>query len=51
MIIEVRDLVTEFRTSRGVLKALDRVSLTLIEVNLWGLSGSLAAERAPSLIQ
>ncbi len=39
MIIEVRDLVTEFRTSRGVLKALDRVSLNVNRGEFVGIVG------------
>ncbi|WP_290902566.1 ABC transporter ATP-binding protein [Ferroglobus sp.] len=39
MIIEVRDLVTEFRTSRGVLKALDRVNLNVNRGEFVGIVG------------
>ncbi|ADC65650.1 oligopeptide/dipeptide ABC transporter, ATPase subunit [Ferroglobus placidus DSM 10642] len=39
MIIEVKDLVTEFKTSRGILKALDRVSLNVNKGEFVGIVG------------
>jgi len=47
-LLEIRDLVTEFRTEHGVIRAVDKVSFEIPKGKTWGWSVNLvAASRSP----